>query len=213
MRRINLVPPELVRRRRIRRQTGYLAAYGAVFLLILFGIWLVRQGTLKDEENRLAIANTRVAELESKIAALQEFATLEETVKQKRLTLATVMANDIAWSRLLIELSMTIPGDSWLTSFSGTAEAAATGAAPPPPSGAGVSARLGTVTFAAVTIDDFKGVAKWLTRLSELKSLQTIWVPTAAKATIGTRDVINYGSTADLSKDAASGRFQPKDPQ
>ncbi|MEO7803561.1 MAG: hypothetical protein ABIS18_03770 [Actinomycetota bacterium] len=209
MRRINLVPPEVLERRRQRTQTMMLGVYGGVFLIVLFGIWLIRQGTLHNEQDRLAVAQAEVAALEIKVAALQEFAILEETVKQKRLILATAMANDIAWSRLLIELSMTIPGDSWLTSFNGVAEGAAPGAAPV----VGAPARLGSLTFVAVTIDNFKGVAKWLTRLQEMKSLQTIWIPTATTADIGGREVINYGSTADLSPAAASGRGQPKGPQ
>lgn len=119
------------------------------------------------------------------------------------------MAGDIAWSRLLIELSMVMPADSWLTSFSGTAGAAGTPAPPGAPPGAPVAgARLGTVNFVAVTRDDFLGVARFLTRLQELESLTNIFVPTATAAEISETPVVNYSSTADISSQAASGRYQ-----
>lgn len=213
MRRINLLPPEIAARRRVRQQTGLLGVVFVVFLLLLGALWFVRQGTLRQEEEKLLALEAQQAELQAKVDALQEFALLEQTVTQKRTTLATAMANDVAWSRLLVELSMIIPGDSWLTAFSGTAAAPAAGApgAPPAtapaPGTAAPASTLGTLSFTAITFD-FPGVAKWITRLQELKSLQNIWVPSAAKGEISGRDVVNYSSTAELSKDASSGRYQ-----
>jgi len=224
VRRVNLVPQEVIVQRRVKRQTSLLGLAMVVFLVLLGAFWFFRQMELKRQEERRDLALAEVAVLETKVAALQEFAALEETVKKKRLTLATSMANDVAWSRLLIEFSMIIPGDSWLTTFAGTADAPGTapagGAPPPAPPGgtaatspppggtAAATSKIGSLTFAAVTFD-FPGVAKWITRLQELKSVQNIWVPSAAKGEIGEREVVNYSSTADLSGEAASGRYQP----
>lgn len=209
MRRINLLPPEIEQKRLVRRQSGFLVAGFVVFLALLGAIWFVRQSTLKEEEERLAALDAQRQELQTKVDALQEFALLEQTVTQKRATLAAAMLNDIAWSRLLVELSMIIPGDSWLTAFSGTA--ATQGPTPPPgaapPPGTVTSPSLGTLSFTAVTFD-FPGVAKWITRLQELKSLQNIWVPAAAKAELAGRDIVNYSSTAELTQSATSGRYQ-----
>jgi Tfp pilus assembly protein PilN len=203
MKRINLLPPEIAAQRRVRQQTGLLVVGFAVLIALLIGVWFVQHAQLTKEQDNLASAQARVATLQTKVNALQQFAQLDTTVKQKEQTLATAMTGDVAWSRLLIELSMMIPGDSWITSFSGSAT-------PPTPQGAAAAAaavKLGSVNFSAVTFD-FPGVAKWLTRMSEMKSLQNIWVPSAAKGTISTRQVINYSSTTDLSKDAASNRYQ-----
>lgn len=208
MRQINLLPPEIAEKRRVRQQTGLLGLGFVVFLVLLGAIWFVRQSTLHQEEERLAALVAQKDELQTKVDALQEFALLEQTVTQKRATLATAMVNDVAWSRLLVELSMVIPGDSWLTAFSGTAATPTTPAAGPGAPAAGApAAAIGTLSFTAITFD-FPGVAKWITRLQELDSLQTIWVPSAAKAELAGRDIINYSSTAELSKAAASGRYQ-----
>lgn len=209
MRRINLLPPEVEQKRRVRRQTGFLALGFVAFLILLGAIWFVRQSTLDRERETLAALQAQQQELQTKVDALQEFAQLEQTVTQKRATLAAAMVNDVHWSRLLVELSMVIPGDSWLTAFSGTAATqtpAPAGAAPAPGT---ATANLGTLTFTAVTFD-FPGVAKWITRLQQemSKSLQNVWVPTASKAELAGRDVVNYSSTAELSQGAASQRYQ-----
>lgn len=209
MRRINLIPPEIAARRRVRQQNSMLGVVFFVFLLLLTAIWFVRNGQLKDEQARVDVAQAEVEALEVQVAALQEFAQLEQTVKQKQQTLATAMVDDVAWSRLLIELSMIIPGDSWITAFTGAASSP-TSAPPTGPAPTVVTAgpKLGILTFTAITVGDFPGVAKWITRLQELKSLQNIWVPSAAKSELAGRDTVDYSSTADLSKDSASGRYQ-----
>lgn len=204
MKRINLLPPEIAARRRARRQGAALVFALLGFVALLVALFVLRQAELNRQRDRLEQAQAEVQALEAERRDLQEFADLETTLRRKEATLATAMAGDIAWSRLLIELSMIIPGDAWLSAFSGAA-------APPtetPPAGAPVAApRLGSLTFTATTFD-FPGVARWITRLQEMNSLQNIWVPTATKGTIGTRTVVNFSSTADLSEDSASGRFQ-----
>jgi type IV pilus assembly protein PilM len=63
----------------------------------------------------------------------------------------------------------------------------------------------GTVTFGAVGLD-FPSVADWLKRIGQIASFQNVWVPQAEKATLGTHDVVNFQSTADLTDSARSDR-------
>ncbi|MGH2706206.1 MAG: PilN domain-containing protein [Actinomycetota bacterium] len=203
MRRINLLPREVQARRRARQQGVGLAVLFIVWVLVLVGVYLFRQTELRRERDRLAQAQARVATLNAQIRGLQQFANLERTVNDKQARLKTAMAGDVHWSRLLIELSMIIPQESWLTTFGGTAGAPAA----PAPGQPAAPAKLGTITFSSTTFD-FPGVAKWITRLQDLKSLQNVWVPNATSGTVATRDVVNFGSTADLSTQAASGRYQ-----
>src|SRR5918999_3820594 len=143
MKRINLLPREVAVRRRQRQQTVGLVGIGIVFILLLALVWFFRQGQLRNEEERREQAEARVQTLEARVAALREFALLDQTVKQKEQTLATAMTGDVAWSRLLIELSMIIPGDSWLTSLT----AAATAPEQQQDTQPGQPAALGTLSF------------------------------------------------------------------
>jgi Tfp pilus assembly protein PilN len=216
VRRINLLPPEIGKRRRARRATSVFVV--AVFAYVgLLGVWwLVGTGRLRNAEDDLVVAKERADRAQAAVSQLQEFANLRSVVETKERTLATAMADDIHWSRLLVEFSMVVPNDSWLTAFSGTATAPAPAAppagapatpAPTAPAAPAAPAKLGSLTFAGVTFD-FPGVATWITRLSGDKSLQTIWVPNATKSQIGAREVVNFSSTGDLTPAAASNRYQ-----
>lgn len=211
MRNINLLPPEVAERRRVRQQSGLLVVLFVAFLALLAVIWFFRNLEVGRQEDRRDRASAEARGLQVQVTALQEFADLEKSVEERRETLSTIMQGDVAWSRLLIELSMIIPGDSWLTAFTGTV-ADQDNEQPPAtqPSTAGAAApptKLGELTFVGNTFD-FPGVAKWISRLQELKSLQNIWVSSATKSLIGTRDVIGFSSTSDLSPASASNRFQ-----
>lgn len=205
MKRINLLPPEIGERRRVSRQRAGLVFAGLAVIGLLVAVWVMRQAQLNTQKDRLADTQARVQTLEAKRNSLKEFADLEQTVITKEKTLASVMAGDVHWSRILTELSMVIPEESWLTNFTGAAGAPATGAATS--AAAQASASLGTLNFTAVTFE-FPDVAKWIIRLQGMKSLQNIWVPSAAKGELGSRTIVNFTSTADLSTSAASGRYQ-----
>ncbi|MGI8426940.1 MAG: PilN domain-containing protein [Actinomycetota bacterium] len=228
MNRINLIPPELGARLNARRQARTLGiVFGGLVVVIALG-WLAMTLQLNHQKNREAEAATKAASIKVKVNALQEFGLMEKTIQQKRSTLSLAMTDDIGWSKLLQDVSKVIPDNSWLTAFNGTAQPVAVapvapstpGAAPAsaPPSGSAAQppvtpvpagpAKLGTLTFTAVTFD-FPGVAKWLTTLEQqLPTVQNIFVPAAVKAKIGDREVVNYTSTADLSAASRSARYQ-----
>lgn len=203
---VNLLPQEIAESRRLRQKTVLLFVIFVLVVVGLVALFFFRNIELNSQRERLATAQAQVRVLQAKVDLLEEFAKLEEIVKQKQATLAVAMTNDVAWSRLLVELSMIVPGDSWITSFTGATAAAAAPTGPPAAPGA-QAVTLGSINFIAVTFD-FPGVAKWITRLQELNSLSTIWVPSATKGEIGERDVVNYTSTASLTDKAGSGRYQ-----
>lgn len=210
MRRINLLPPEFGQRRRARQVTSAFGLAGLVYVALLGVLWMLGNGRLDRARQDLAGATSRVDAVQARVVALSQFSALQADVDRKERTLATVMADDVHWSRLLTDLSMVIPADAWLTSMSATAtlpdEAPApAGAAPGAPAAA---PKLGTITFAAVT-SDFPGIATWISRLSSDRILQAIWVGSATKGEIGDRSVVNFSSTGELSEEAASRRYQP----
>ena len=214
MRRINLLPPEFGQRRRARRMTSAFVLAGLVYVALLGVLWALGNGRLNGAKRELAEATSRVDAVQAQVATLREFSTLQGDVDRKERTLATVMAGDVHWSRVLTELSMVIPGDAWLTSMSATAtppgeEAPGGAAAPATPATPAPVPKLGTITFAAVTFD-FPDVAIWIRRMSSDTILQAIWVPSATKGAIGDRGVVNFSSTGELSEDAASRRYQPE---
>ncbi|MGH2688975.1 MAG: PilN domain-containing protein, partial [Actinomycetota bacterium] len=133
MRRINLLPPEIGKRRRARRVTGIFVLAVFAYVGLLGAWWLIGTGRLRNAEDDLVAARERADRAQAEVSQLQEFANLRSVVETKERTLATAMADDVHWSRLLVEFSMVVPNDSWLTAFSGTATVPAPAA---PPAGA-----------------------------------------------------------------------------
>gem|GEM_PF-4526534 len=200
-------------------------AYALLVAILGMG-WFGLHLKLAHEQSKQEAAEARAAALKTKVNALNEYSVKEATLKQKKTMLAGAMVNDVAWSRMLKEFAMITPDGTWLTGLTGTAQAAvvaqtsapapAAGTVPPATAGTGqavaavpaVSSKPGSMTFAGVT-GDFPGVAKWITTLQEQDhSVGNVFVPSAAKALVGTRQMVNYTSTADLSSQALSGRYQ-----
>ncbi|MGH2773620.1 MAG: PilN domain-containing protein [Actinomycetota bacterium] len=224
---INLLPPEVISTRKLAAQRRLMFGGFAIFLVAMAGLWLLRNMELNKQEEREADANARAAVVNRQVTALNEFALLDTTVKQKGQLLATVMTKDVAWSRLMDEVLGVIPADSTITGFSAAAEgfgnAQSTAATAPPVAGQPASVqgagtppavaapvvRFGTFNFTA-TGHSFPGVAQWIDQLSTIPSMRNVWVPTATKgsATSGGGDVLNYETTSDLNEMAGSGRFQ-----
>lgn len=256
MKRINLLPPEILAGQKARQEAVLLGIVFGGVVVVLALVWLTLHLRLNQQQERLSAAQAEAQSLQVKINSLQRFAVLEQSINSRVATLSGAMTNDVGWSRLLRDVSNMIPANSWLTAFSGSAEGAgaagSAGAAPaapaaappasagsaapapgpgappagaPPAPGAGstsgalppgaaaaagtLPAGLGKLTFTAVTFD-FPGVAKWITTLEQLSSLQNIFVPSATKEDLGGSEVVNFTSTADLSQAAASGRYQAK---
>lgn len=206
MKRINLLPPEMAQRRLVKRRALSLVVAGALVVALLGTVTFWRFVELGNQTERRDEAQAQVETLEDERDSLREFAELEALVSRKERTLALVMANDVEWSRILTELSMIIPEEAWLTSFGGAAAVPEVqeGQAPVGPS-------IGTVNFSAVTFE-FPDVAKWIIRLQGMKSLQNVWVPSASKDALGSRQVVNFTSTAELSPGSASGRYRQGTP-
>jgi type IV pilus assembly protein PilM len=209
-RRINLVGPEgsaAVSKRRALIAAG---AVGALLVLLLGGIWMLRKNALDTEKDRLADVQSEIAQLEDEQQSLSAAAEAEEQVESLRGQVVEQLTTDISWARMLQEIARTIPNDTWLTAFQGTSSVTESGgtsassAVPPttattattsgsstdstsptttpgaPPTTAG-PAPAGTVSFTVVGLD-FPSVTAWIQRIgNQIPSFTNLWVPSASR--------------------------------
>ena len=117
----------------------------------------------------------------------------------------TAMGQDVEWSRYLTDFSLAMPANVWLSSLdlglAGTTPAAGASAATTP--------GVGTMTFVG-TAYDHPDVAAFLVTLAKEKAATDAYFSTSTRAKIGTKDVVNFSSTAGLSAVALSHRFDRK---
>ena len=187
-RRITLVPTEVVAVREQRRQLVLAASAVAGLLALLILVWLWRGLQLSRERDKAEEAEARAAALQQEVNQLQDITGLQTDLERRQTTVRGVLADDIAWTRLLQQVAVAIPNDVWLTGFAG---------AKGPP---------GTVTFNAMGFDQ-SSTARWLLRVSEIPALNALWVPSSTKAP-GPRGLTTFSSTANLTPLANSDRAQ-----
>ncbi len=197
---ISLLPGEVVERRRDRQQALVAAGAVAGVGVLLLGIYALRIGQVDDAKAAAAEEAGRTAQLQAEASSFKDVETLEADVAARKGVVQTVLADDLAWTRLFQEIATVLPGDVWLTSFN------ATGAAQ---GGTGASSTgAGSVTVGAIGFYQ-TSTARWLLRLGELESLQDLWVPSATKPPEGVgQTLVTFSSSATITEKARSNRSE-----
>lgn len=196
-RRINLLPPEVAQRRRARRLVAGIAAAGLGVVAVFALFYVVQDVRLRSERHALDAQEARNATLQAQIADLAEFDQLQRTLKQKTQLLSTLTQDEVRWSVVLADISLVIPSEVWLTSFTGAVAASAA----PSGGGATTAASSGTIQMSGATFSHLD-VAKWLTRLGAVDGFASPYLSLSAKASIGTTPIVNFTSSAQLSDKA-----------
>ena len=204
MRQINLLPSEIAQRRRLRQITLALAAGGLALIALLLIVFLVQTARLAGERGRLEEAKRDNTALQRQVTALQQFADLQETLRNKEQLLGRLTTNEVRWSVLLNDISLVIPSDVWLLNFSGSIQAPAPGA---PAVRTGQAPALGTIQVTGNTFTHLD-VARWLSRLAGVREFVFPYLSLSSEGGEGGQTLVNFNSSVQLSE-AALRRNQP----
>jgi Tfp pilus assembly protein PilN len=194
--RVNLLPPEIRERQRLRRRVGAVTAVGVLLLAGIGALYFLQQLRVNDLRRDLEAQEAENNRLRAEIAELQEFVQLQQELVDTQQLLATLLANEVRWSGVLRDISLVIPGQTWLTTLNGQLTQAAEGqpVAPEGPSGL-----IGQISFNGFGLSH-RDVALWLTRLEDVEGFANPWISVSQKTQIGAQDVVQFTSTADLSQ-------------
>ena len=211
MRRIDLLPPSYLQRRRERSSLVIVAIAIVIVVLLLIGWWFLLGMRVNDAEEELLRVQTANQQLDAEIQELQRFVLLQNEVDAKRASLQTVMTGDVDWPGVLAEIAMVIPGEVWLTNLTGSAgvtEGATTVPTETSPIPLSDLTPFGRIQFQGQSLS-MRGVAKWMVRLEGVDSFFATYLQNATEGAGETGGVVvQFGTTIELSDDAASGRFQ-----
>jgi Tfp pilus assembly protein PilN len=191
MRQINLLPPEIAHRRRVREITLMIGAGGLALIGLLILILLVQTARVAGERGKLRDVKKENATLQARINELQIVAQNEVELATKQKLLTSLTQNEVRWSVILNDISIRIPSDVWLTSFSGAVSA--------PQGPTTTTTSFGTVSFAGSTFTHLD-VAKWLSRLEGVNEFSFPYLTLSAKAgssETGT-ETVTFNSTVEL---------------
>lgn len=202
--RINLLPPEVGERQRLRRRTFLTIAIGVVLLALVGGFYFLQVVRLSGVEEDIQAQEATNAGLRAQIAELQDIAALEQEIEATRSLLATLLQDRILWSGVLRDISLVIPGEVWLDGLNAQSGGGATaeGAEAAPITTEGL---VGQISFSGFAFDH-RDVALWLSRLEDVRGFINPWLSSSTKTDVGTAEVVQFSSSVDLSDQALARR-------
>ncbi|MCH7667646.1 MAG: PilN domain-containing protein [Acidobacteria bacterium] len=202
MRAINLLPPESLQKQKGQRKRALLILLTVAYLGFLGLVTSVLGGRVGEIEDRRDAQIQLNSSTESEIAVLAPMDDLFGEYTVQRATLETILARDVSWGRVLNDLSRVMPDRTWLTSFNGTANVAAT------------TPGLGSIQMNGVAFD-FPDVSAWLRALDAdtFPAVDGTWVSTISTALLGEIEILNYVSQTALTEAADAGRREDRIPE
>jgi Tfp pilus assembly protein PilN len=194
MRAVNLLPRDDSKGQ--RRQPGAVlltAVLGGVLVTaLLAGLFLTSSSAVSDRQSELDTARAELAAIPPPPEAPVDSTGLE-TEKSARVTLlGKALAARVAWDRVLREISLVLPDDVWLDSLA--ANAADPNFVPQPGK---TEAPPGAFTITGFSYSH-DGVARLLSRLSVIPSLDRPSLGSSVVDTTKARNVVKFTITASV---------------
>src|SRR3954453_16765983 len=172
MRPVNLLPPRYrpARASGDRPGIGYFAIGAlAVLLLMVLGIVLTQNG-INDAKDKTEQAQAQQAVAQAKIGELQAYGDFASLKVSREAAVRSVAQIRFDYERLMREMALVLPHNTFLTSFAAS------------PAGATASAGAATATGPTVTVQgcapDHPGVATAIVRLRQLHNVQDVELQT-----------------------------------
>lgn len=183
---INLLPPEILERRRAEKRMTWVGLAAAATGVVLLAVYAFGYLGLQAKENDLALVQQQVQSAQAQADQLAIFEQRATELKTRRATAEVALASRQDWARLFSEMSLVLPSDVWV----GTMAADQTDG-------------LQIAGFAIDSPTDspdlgHKAIAKTLVRLAELEQLKDVWLTNSTKGEYEKQPAITFTLTAGL---------------
>jgi Tfp pilus assembly protein PilN len=196
--RVNLLPPEIAERRRVRHVQYGLGGAALATVAVLGVLYAGAVGSARDAraEHREITAVGQATQAEQ--AKYADAAAVYARAGAAQVMLTQAMGDEVRYSTHLDQLARTVPDGVWLknVSFTQTPAAAAGDTTP----------SLGTVTFSGVG-RDHDDVATWLETLAAHKGYAEPYLTSSTEALIGERVTVDFVTNVVLTPDSLSRRY------
>lgn len=196
MMRINLLPPEILERRKAERRFGWVIVAAVVVGVVLAGVWVIAYLRLQGKQDELASIQQQVQATSAQADQLAIFEERAAELETRRATANQALADRRDWARLFNEVSLVLPADIWIENMSAAEDA-------------GLSLS-GYAIDAPRDVPDqgHKSIAKMLIRLADLDQLSDVWLTSSAKGEFEEQPVLEFTVTADVAASGVEGGAQ-----
>ena len=197
--RVNLLPPEIAERRRVRHVQNGLAGAALTSVAVLGLLYAGAVGDARDAEADLRKATAAGQAVQAEQAEYADVAAVYARAEAAQTMLTQAMGEEIRYSTHLDQLARTVPDRVWLKNVAFTQAPATTAVGDTTPS-------IGTVTFTGVGYEH-DDVATWLESLAAHKGYAKPYLTSSTEALIGDRVTVNFVSDVVLTPDSLSRRY------
>jgi Tfp pilus assembly protein PilN len=217
MRAVNLLPREPKGRRKRMSVVGQLALLAPfVVASLLVAGYLLSSAKVNDRKATLQALRDELAAVPAPPPQAQTNPLLAQLRTQRLAALSSALQTRLAWDRILRQISSVLPGDVWLTDLSAEQAPAP---APTPTSTSSTTTTTSTTTTSTTTtaapapppppptagplnIQGYtyspEGVARLLSRLAVVPSLQDVQLVASARTVLSGRDVFSFTIKASV---------------
>jgi Tfp pilus assembly protein PilN len=181
MRPVNLLPARYrpARASGERPGIGYAAIGGLAVLLLMVVLYVITNNGIKDAQNKTAEAQAERQAAQIKIGQLQAYGDFAAVKVARENAVKGVAQVRFDWERLMREVALVLPHDSYLTTFSAGA-------------GGGSTATVGAATASGPTLTiagcapSHQGVANVVVRLRQVHNVTDVLLANSTKAKTAT---------------------------
>jgi N-acyl-D-aspartate/D-glutamate deacylase len=186
--RINLLPQEIIEKRRFERDLRYVVLGGIVALVLLFAVYGLLAMQVARANAELQDRQQTEANLRAQAEAFSIFEEKESDLEARLVLSEEALAGRVDWGRLANELSLIMPAEAWVVTLTCDEEQG--------------------VTMFARAIDSetdvpdvgHKAVAKTLVRLADLEQLSSVWLSSSIKTEYEEQPAIDFTVTTAVER-------------
>jgi len=186
--RINLLPQEIIEKRRFERDLRYVALGGIVALVLLFAVYGLLAMQVAGANAELQDRQQTEANLRAQAEAFSIFEEKESDLEARLVLSEQALAGRVDWGRLANELSLIMPADAWVVTLTCEEEQGVT--------------MFARAVDSETDVPDVghKAVAKTLVRMADLEQLSSVWLSSSIKTEYEEQPVIDFTVTTAVER-------------
>lgn len=189
--RVNLLPPEILEKRKAERRLAYMVAALVAVSLVLAGVWVFAFTRANAKQRDLEAKQQELQQVTAQAASLEIFEVQQAELARRRSVAQLALDARQNWAKLFDEISLVLPSDMWVSVLDATTES---------------KLQIDGYSVDATDTPDYghKTVAKLLVRLAELEQLADVWLSNSVKTEVEDQPALQFTVTAGVVKPAST---------
>ena len=202
---VNLLPTEISEGAKFRQAQWVMGLALACAVAVIGLLTYMGAGDVNDAQGQLTAAQTEGSQLTAQVASFSDVPKKYEEVAVAQAQLTQAMGQEVHYSTILRDLSLTIPSNVWIKELQ---------LQQPVDSPGSVKGQWGDPAIAGITVQagapDLNSIAAWLDSLTKLGPFSDAYVTTATRDRFGTPDPFTFDGSVGVTAKALTHKYDAK---